>query len=60
MNPALKFGRSDKRGCMILQVTPSDTTTLFLALDDVHNPASKIATLASFLVRDGQPGLAPA
>ena len=59
MNPALKFGRSDKRGCIILQVTPSDATALFMALDDVHNPAGNIATLAAFLVRDGHPGLAP-
>lgn len=59
MNPALKFGRSDKRGCIIVQVTPASSSACFLALDDVHNPASNIATLASFLVRDGHPGLAP-
>ncbi|MYN17564.1 alkaline phosphatase [Rugamonas sp. FT107W] len=58
MNHSLKYGRSDKRGFMLLNITPSDTTTLFLALDDVHNPASPVSTAASFLVRDGHPGLA--
>jgi alkaline phosphatase D len=57
MNHAIKYGRSDKRGFMLLNITPSDTTTLFLALDDVHDPASPIGTAASFLVRDGHPGL---
>jgi len=42
---------------MLLQLTPRECSTLFLALDDVHDPASPIRTCASFLVRDGQPGL---
>ncbi|MFA9218548.1 MAG: alkaline phosphatase [Sphingomonadaceae bacterium] len=59
LNPALKFGRSDRRGCMMVHLTPAAATAVFLALDEVHNPASQISQLASFLVRDGQPGLAP-
>lgn len=57
MNPQLKYGRSDKRGFMLLEVTPSQTTTVFQGLDDVHDRQSGLATLASFTVRDGRPGL---
>jgi len=57
LNHSLRYGRSDKRGFMLLHLTPRECTTLFLALDDVHDPASPIRTCASFLVRDGQPGL---
>src|SRR5450830_1488858 len=46
MNHAIKYGRSDKRGYMLLTITPNDTTAHFLALDDVHNSASTIARAA--------------
>jgi alkaline phosphatase D len=57
MNPAIKYGRSDKRGYMLLTITPADTTAHFLALDDVHDSASPIARAAGFVVRNGTPGL---
>jgi alkaline phosphatase D len=57
MNPAIKYGRSDKRGYMLLTITPADTTAHFLALDDVHTSASPIARAAGFVVQNGQPGL---
>nr|WP_315400039.1 alkaline phosphatase D family protein [uncultured Duganella sp.] len=57
MNPSIKYGRSDKRGFMLLDVTPSATTTQFVALDDVHDTASGIKTAASFVVKNGRPGL---
>jgi len=57
MNPHIKFGRSDKRGFMLLSVTPNQTTALFQALADVHDPASSVSTLASFVVQDGRPGI---
>ena len=57
MNHGIKYGRSDKRGFMLLDIEPARTTTLFLALDDVHDQASAIATAASFVVGDGKPGL---
>ena len=59
MNHAIKYGRSDKRGYMLLTITPADTTAHFLALDDVHNSASPISRAAGFVVRNGQPGLRP-
>ena len=57
MNPHMKYGRSDKRGFMLMQLTPEHTTTRFLGLDDVRDAGSRIATLASFRVEDGRPGL---
>jgi alkaline phosphatase D len=57
MNHGIKYGRSDKRGFMLLDVTPTATTTLFQALDDVHNSASAIATAASFMVANGKVSL---
>ncbi|MEC5164176.1 MULTISPECIES: alkaline phosphatase D family protein [unclassified Janthinobacterium] len=56
MNPHIQYGRSDKRGFMLLEVTPARTTTLFQGLADVHDANSALATVASFSVRDGQPG----
>jgi alkaline phosphatase D len=57
MNPHIKYGRSDKRGFMLMEVTPAKTTTNFVALDDVRDARSGIATVASFVVNAGQPGL---
>ncbi len=57
MNPAIKYGRSDKRGYMLLTVTPAVTSAHFLALDDVHNTASPIARAAIFVVSNGEPGM---
>ena len=57
MNPHIKYGRSDKRGFMLMEVTPAKTTTHFVGLDDVRDAASGTATLASFVVNAGQPGL---
>lgn len=56
MNHGIKYGRSDRRGYMLLTVTPADTTAHFLVLDSVHDSASPIARGAAFVVRDGQPG----
>ena len=57
INPHIRYGRSDKRGFMLMEVTPTATTTRFMGLDDVRDPASKLATLASFRVGDGKPGV---
>jgi alkaline phosphatase D len=56
INPHIHYGRSDKRGFMLMEVTPSATTTHFMGLDEVRDAASKVATLASFEVADGRPG----
>jgi alkaline phosphatase D len=56
-NPHIKYGRSDKRGYMWLEVTPEGTTTRFMGLDDVRDPKSRVAELAVFNVLDGRPGV---
>ena len=55
-NPQLHYGRSDKRGFMLLHITPATTTTLFQALDEVRDRACGVSTLATFEVRDGVAG----
>jgi alkaline phosphatase D len=57
INPHIKYGRSDKRGFMLLEVAPSATTTHFVGLDNVHDARTGSATLASFRVEDGRPGI---
>ncbi len=56
-NPHLQFGRSDKRGFMLLDVAPAAATVSFMALADVHDARSAIAPLATFRVEAGRPGL---
>lgn len=56
-NPHIRYGRSDKRGYMMLEVTPSGTNARFMGLDDVRNVQSGAAPLATFRVDDGRPGL---
>jgi alkaline phosphatase D len=55
-NPHIKYGRSDRRGFVMMEVTPARTTARFLGLDDVRRGDSGSSTLASFVVEDGRPG----
>jgi alkaline phosphatase D len=57
MNPHIKFGCSDRRGCALLQVTPEAVTATMLAMDDVRDPHSSASTLATFRVAAGSPRL---
>lgn len=56
-NPHIKFGRSDRRGFVMMEVTPAHTIARFQALDDVRRADSGISTIARFLVEDGRPGI---
>jgi alkaline phosphatase D len=56
-NPHIKFGRSDRRGFVMMEVTPQRTLAHFQALDDVHDVDSGISTLARFAVENGKPGI---
>jgi alkaline phosphatase D len=56
MNPHVKYGRSDKRGFMLMEVTPGATNTAFVGLDNVRDKDSGASTLARFRVDDGRPG----
>ncbi|MET0981581.1 MAG: alkaline phosphatase D family protein [Telluria sp.] len=51
-NPHMLYGRSDRRGYMLVDVTPQATTTRFMGLDDVRDARSGQTRLASFSVND--------
>ncbi|WP_334188218.1 alkaline phosphatase D family protein [Noviherbaspirillum sp.] len=55
-NPHLHYGRSDRRGFMMMDMTPVSSTARFQALDDVAREDSGVSTLASFLVENGRTG----
>jgi alkaline phosphatase D len=57
MNPHMKYGRSDKRGYMLMEVTPKETRTRFMGLDEVRDPKTAQRELAAFRVRDGKAGV---
>lgn len=59
MNPHIHYGRSDRRGFAVVDLTPGEATVLFQGLDDVRNASSAMATLARFRVEDGRPGVLP-
>lgn len=56
-NQHIKYGRSDRRGFVMMEVTPSRTIARFQALDDVMRADSGLSTVASFVVEDGRPGI---
>jgi alkaline phosphatase D len=56
MNPHVKYGRSDTRGFMLMEVTPSKMTNVFVGLENVRDPGTKANALATFRVEDGRPG----
>ncbi|RJG07187.1 alkaline phosphatase [Noviherbaspirillum cavernae] len=56
-NPHMKFGRSDRRGFVMMEVTSARTVARFQALDDVRRADSGLSTLASFVVEDGRAGV---
>jgi alkaline phosphatase D len=57
MNPHIKFGRSDKRGYMLMEITPQETRTRFMGLDEVRDPQTHQRQLAAIRVADGEPGV---
>jgi alkaline phosphatase D len=57
MNPHIKFGRSDKRGYMLMEITPQETRTRFMGLDEVRDPKTIQRELAAFRIEDGKPGV---
>ncbi len=55
-NPHMSYGRSDKRGYMLLEVTPKQTVTHFMGLEDVRDAKSGVSELAAFRVAAGVAG----
>ena len=54
MNPHIQYGRSDKRGYMLMEITPQTITTQMMGLDDVRDAKTKVAALATFKVAAGR------
>lgn len=59
INPHIKFLDSRHRGYVLCQVTREVWTTHLRIVDSVEKPESTIRTLASFQVKNGQPGAIP-
>ncbi|RYE68363.1 MAG: alkaline phosphatase, partial [Oxalobacteraceae bacterium] len=57
LNPHIKYGRSDRRGYMLLEVTPKETRTRFMGLDEVRDAGTRQRVLAGFRVVDGKVGV---
>ena len=56
MNRHLHYGRSDRRGFILLDVRPERAVVLFQGLDNVRDAQSGLSTLARFIVDDGKAG----
>ncbi|RJF99615.1 alkaline phosphatase D family protein [Noviherbaspirillum saxi] len=56
-NPHIKYGRSDMRGYMLLELQPGQLSMRFQGLADVRQARSPVSTIARFIVEDGKPGL---
>ena len=57
MNPHIRYGRSDKRGYMLMTITPKETRVQFMGLDEVRDPKTIQRELAAFRVEDGTAGV---
>ena len=57
LNPHIKFGRSDKRGFTLMDITPANITSRFMGMDDVHDARTGASLLGAFQVDDGRAGL---
>lgn len=57
MNPHIRYGRSDRRGYMALEITPQETRVRFMGLDEVRDPGTPQRVLAAFRVADGKAGV---
>jgi alkaline phosphatase D len=55
-NPHLKFVESDRRGYVVVDVTPSELIAKLRVVSSVKSPTSRVSTMATFAVRAGTPG----
>jgi alkaline phosphatase D len=56
-NPQVRFCDSRQRGYMALDITPQNLTAHFRTISDPRDPAARLATLRSFVIENGAPGL---
>jgi len=54
INPHIQYGRSDKRGYMLMEITPATLSTQMMGLDDVRDAKTNVAALATFRVAAGR------
>ncbi|MBV9835254.1 MAG: alkaline phosphatase D family protein [Alphaproteobacteria bacterium] len=59
-NPHLKYVRGDKRGYVLVDITPTACQAHFDVVNDVTDPKTGKSRLASFAVAAGKPGPVPA
>lgn len=50
--PHIKYGCSDRRGYVMMEMTPERMRVRFQALDDVRRADIGVSTLAGFIVED--------
>jgi alkaline phosphatase D len=55
-NPHIRFGDSRRRGYVVVDVTPERSTARLRVVDDVTDPATGVATQATFAIDAGHPG----
>ncbi len=56
-NPHIRYGRSDRRGFILAELSPARLKASFIGLEDVQQPESRAEVLASFVVENGKAGL---
>ncbi len=54
-NPHILYGRSDRRGYMLMEVTPQSATTRFMGMNDVRDARSGQTPLGTFSIEGGVP-----
>lgn len=59
INPHVRYGRSDRRGYVMMELGPKSALATFQALDDVKRADSLAFPIARFMVESGRAGLTP-
>jgi alkaline phosphatase D len=58
-NPHMHFGNGNRRGYIVVDVTPERCTTRIRMLDNVRDPNTGVSTMATFAIDAGSPGARP-
>jgi alkaline phosphatase D len=58
-NPHIRFGDARRRGYVLVDVTPERSIARLRVVDDVTDPATGVATQATFAIDAGHPGAHP-
>ena len=55
-NPHIRFGNGSRRGYVVVDVTAERSIARLRVVDDVTDPATGVATQATFAIDAGHPG----